>query len=305
MQLLIILISVIIAVGSIYALADKDGRALRPSPLGYATALAVVVGGFILATSVVFVPFGTNEIVTLNGALTDRILYPGMNFKIPVVNGTWKMNVGMRALHVDQSEVFTKDQQNANNDYVINFQLQDSHLKDVASQFRGDGSDTSISDTLIRPRADYWLKQIEPQYNAADLLTHRSDVANALQRALAKDVAPYGVTIPFVSITNITFGPKYQEASEARAAAEQEYQRELTVLKTKAVLANQISTLASGQAKANETIRRSLGDNAAIADAIVRMRALEIISEGWHDGVLPKAMGAGSVLSFGDGSTQK
>ncbi len=83
----------------------------------------------------------------------------------------------------------------------------------------------------------------------------RPHIGRNLQKDLDNDLKPYGINLAFVSITNISFGPQYQQASEARAAAEQEYQKELTVLKTKKVIAQQNEAIAEGQAGANAKLR--------------------------------------------------
>lgn len=265
--------------------------------VGIAGLVGSILAGILISSSMVFVPFGSADIITMNGALTDTVLQPGLNFKLPFVQGVWRMNTQVRALEVQHSSVFTKDQQNADTDYTINFNLQDKQLKEIAENFRGDGADTSISERLIRPRAEYWLKQVEPTYNAADLLTHRSDVANKLQNSLQNDLKQYGVQISFVSITNISFGPQYQQASEARAAAEQEYQKELTVLKTKQVLAKQTEAMAEGQALANERLRASLPSDPRSADAIVQMQMIQLLRDKWN-GQMPSALGQGSLLNI-------
>jgi regulator of protease activity HflC (stomatin/prohibitin superfamily) len=296
-QVLIILLFAL-AAGATYYYFLRTSGIQAAKTTGVAVAGLVLLAGFLVDASVVFVPFGTADLVTLNGALTDRVLQPGMNFKLPFIEGVWPMNTQVRALEVTNSSVFTKDQQNADNDYVINFSLADGHLRDIAQNFRGTGgSDTSIAERLIRPRAEYWLKQIEPTYNAADLLTHRSEVANRLQQALDNDLKPYGINLAFVSITNISFGPQYQQASEARAAAEQEYQKELTVLKTKKVIAQQVEAIAEGQAEANARLRSSLPSDPNAAEAIVQMQMIQLLRDKW-DGTMPVSLGGGSLLNL-------
>ncbi len=284
---------------------QKGRPDLKPTAAGSTALVGSLVAGIVIASAMVFVPFGTNDLVTRNGSLTDRVLMPGLNFKAPIVEGVYPMNMQMRALEIRDSAVFTRDQQNVQNNLVINFSLQDNYLRSIASQFKGDdGRDTSIADRLTQPRAEFYLKQIEPQYDAAPLLTHRAAVANALQRDLEHDVAKYGITLAYVSITDISFGAKYQQTSEERAAAEQEYQKELTVLKTKKVLADQNVETAKGQARANDAIRQSFGNDPRIADALVRTRMIELLDSKWK-GDMPQALGAGSLLSIGNvGTTQ-
>lgn len=316
MQFLIILAFAIVGAVLFYALSTRGSNLIiaggdsarhgglqigfRPRAAGVTALGLCLFFGILIASAMVFVPFGTNDLVTRNGSLTERVLMPGLNFKAPIIEGVYPMNMQMRALEIRDSAVFTRDQQNAQNDLVINFSLQDDHLRSIASQFKGDdGRDTSIAQRLIQPRAEFYLKQIEPQYDAASLLTHRADVANKLQRDLEHDVAKYGIVLAYVSITNITFGAKYQQTSEERAAAEQEYQKELTVLKTKKVLADQNVETAKGQARANTVIRESFGSDPRIADALVRMRMIELLDSKWK-GDMPQALGSGSLLGIGN-----
>src|ERR1700756_3530495 len=100
--------------------------------LGVTGLAASVVVGIGLSSAMVFVPFGSADIITLNGALTNTVLQPGLNFKVPFVQGVWRMNTQVRALDIAHSSVFTKDQQNADNDYTINFSLQDKRLREIA-----------------------------------------------------------------------------------------------------------------------------------------------------------------------------
>ena len=317
MQFLIIMLFIVIGAVLFYALSTRGSNLViaggastrgggglqlgfHPRAAGVTAFALCLFFGIVIASAMVFVPFGTNDLVTRNGSLTDRVLMPGLNFKAPIIEGVYPMNMQMRALEIRDSAVFTRDQQNAQNDLVINFSLQDDHLRSIASQFKGDdGRDTSIAQRLIQPRAEFYLKQIEPKYDAASLLTHRADVANKLQSDLEHDVAKYGISLAYVSITNITFGAKYQQTSEERAAAEQEYQKELTVLKTKKVLADQNVETAKGQARANAAIRESFGNDPRIADALVRMRMIELLDSKWK-GDMPQALGSGSLLGIGN-----
>ena len=88
-------------------------------------------------------------------------------------------------------------------------------------------------------------------------------------------------------------------STEERAAAEQEYQKELTVLKTKKVLADQNVETAKGQARANIAIRESFGTDPRIAEALVRMRMIELLDAKWK-GDMPQALGSGSLLGIGN-----
>jgi regulator of protease activity HflC (stomatin/prohibitin superfamily) len=242
--------------------------------------------------TVVEVPGGRADVITFGGAYTDGLLMPGFNFKAPWF-GTYAVDISTRALHVENSDARSSDQQQVLTNYTLNFALQPNRLKELLTTYAGD----NVTDRIVEPRAEALLKQIEPYYSAAQLLQKRGEVADRVQQQLRAELEPFGVTVVGFLITNINFGEQYQKASEARATAEQELQRAQVVLKTKQVEAEQTVATAEGAARANELIRRSLGSDPNIADAIVKMKTIELLDEKWN-GTMPYALGGNSILSI-------
>jgi regulator of protease activity HflC (stomatin/prohibitin superfamily) len=281
------------AFGVYYALSKPGagGRRLPTRNAAYA-AVAILVAGLALVTTVVEVPGGRADVITFGGAYTDGLLMPGFNFKAPWF-GTYPVDISTRALHVENSDARSSDQQQVLTNYTLNFALQPMRLKELLTTYAGD----NVTDRIVQPRAEALLKQIEPYYSAAQLLQKRGEVADRVSQQLKAELEPFGVTVIGFLITNINFGEQYQKASEARATAEQELQRAQVVLKTKQVEAEQTVATALGAAKANDLIRRSLGGDPAIADAIVKMKTIELLSEKWN-GTMPNALGGNSILSI-------
>jgi regulator of protease activity HflC (stomatin/prohibitin superfamily) len=292
-KLLPLLVFVGAALAAYYALSKSGvgGRRVPTRNGGYAAA-ALVLAGVLFVTSVVEVPGGRADVITFGGAYTDGLLMPGFNFKAPWF-GTYPVDISTRALHVENSDARSSDQQQVLTNYTLNFALQPKRLKELLTTYAGD----NVTDRIVQPRAEALLKQIEPDYSAAQLLQKRGEVADRVEQQLKAELEPFGVTVIGFLITNINFGEQYQKASEARATAEQELQRAQVVLKTKQVEAEQTVATALGAAKANDLIRRSLGSDPNIAEAIVRMKTIELLSEKWN-GTMPNALGGNSILSI-------
>jgi regulator of protease activity HflC (stomatin/prohibitin superfamily) len=292
-KLVPLLVFVAVAIAAFYALS-KPGVAGRrvPTRNGAYAAAALVAAGLLFVTTVVEVPGGRADVITFGGAYTDGLLMPGFNFKAPWF-GTYGVDISTRALQVENSDARSSDQQQVLTNYTLNFALQPNRLKELLTTYAGD----NVTDRIVQPRAEALLKQIEPYYSAAQLLQKRGEVADRVDQQLKAELEPFGVTVIGFLITNINFGEQYQKASEARATAEQELQRAQVVLKTKQVEAEQTVATAMGAAKANDLIRRSLGVDPNIADAIVKMKTIELLSEKWN-GTMPNALGGNSILTI-------
>lgn len=292
-KLIPLFVFVAAAVAAYYALSKPGSGGRRiPTRNGAYAAAALVLAGLLFVTTVVEVPGGRADVITFGGAYTDGLLMPGFNFKAPWF-GTYAVDISTRALHVENSDARSSDQQQVLTNYTLNFALQPNRLKELLTTYAGD----NITDRIVQPRAEALLKQIEPYYSAAQLLQKRGEVAERVDQQLKAELEPFGVTVIGFLITNINFGEQYQKASEARATAEQELQRAQVVLKTKQVEAEQTVATALGAAKANDLIRRSLGGDPYIADAIVKMKTIELLNEKWN-GTMPNALGGNSILSI-------
>jgi len=296
----LIFVAALIAAGALVPMAytgTGTGRRLQVGRL--APAALVVVLGFGLESLLVEVPGSETGVVTLFGQYTQRTLGPGLNVKLPW-EGVIVVNTSVQALKQEKSDAFTSDKQHAYTDYTVNFALRPSAAPDVLRNYQGD-----IENRIIEPRVEFWLKDIEPKYSATDLINNRVGVAQAVQKHLEDDLRDRGVDVVGVYITNISFGDAYQHASEALAAAQQDLQHERIELQIRQVKAQQVVADAQGQASANKLIRDSLPQNPQEADAIVRLRLVNLLETKWN-GTMPQSLGGGSLLSVGEtGSSGK
>jgi prohibitin 1 len=239
-----------------------------------------------------FVEIGGNDaaVVTNFGAYTTTVLHPGLNMKAPW-QGILVMRTSAVVAQLQQDEAFSRDQQVERNDVTVNYSLDDAMVPQIAERYRDD-----ILDQLIKPRIQQWLKTIEPSYTAAQLIANRQQVTDKLREDLVKELGPQGVNVTFVSVTDIVPSKEYQDASEQRAIAQQELQRAQIELQTKGVQGQQNYVTAQYQAKANRELINSFGGDPRLADAIVRLKTIELLRDKWTSGNLPTVMGNGSAL---------
>lgn len=69
------------------------------------------------------------------------------------------------------------------------------------------------------------MKAVVAQYTAAELLTQRSMVSEAIEREIKNRASAFNIVIQNVSITHTGFGKEYTNAVEAKQVAQQEAER--------------------------------------------------------------------------------
>lgn len=68
-------------------------------------------------------------------------------------------------------------------------------------------------------------KGVVAQFDAAQLITKREQVSRAIRDRLVERARDFRIVLDDVSITNLTFGPDYTAAVEAKQVAQQEAER--------------------------------------------------------------------------------
>ncbi len=289
MAFVILLLAIAGALAIVY-LGMRNGHS--PGARTISSAIVVLGLGVIVDTTVAIVPGSETGVVTNLGQITNRTIPPGLNFKLPW-EGVTIVNTSVRALKVEHSDAFTSDRQHAYTNYAVNFSIRPESAPLVLRKYQGE-----IDTRIIEPRVEFWLKDIEPRYSAADLISKRVEVAKSVQEHLETDLRDNGVDIQAVLITNIGFGDQYQKSSEALASAQQDLAHERIELQIKTVQAQQVVASARGQAEANKLIRDSLPRDPRAAEAIVHLRLVNLLETKWN-GAMPTALGGGSLLSIG------
>lgn len=193
---------------------------------------------FIVFSGLVTVNQGTIAVITLFGKY-QRILLPGLRFKIPVLEQIYKrvsiqnrsVELEFQAVTVDQANVYFKSMllysvQNADEETV----------KKVAFKFI---SDKDLMQALIRT-VEGSIRAFVATKKQAEILTARKEIVDYVKDQIDHSLEEWGYHLQDLQINDITFDQQIMESmskvvasNNLKAAAENEGQA-LLITKTKA-----------------------------------------------------------------------
>jgi regulator of protease activity HflC (stomatin/prohibitin superfamily) len=241
----------------------------------------------ILLMTFFIVPAGSVGVVTRFGAV-NRVAYPGIGMKIPLVEGVVKMDVRTQKDEVDTSAA-SKDLQVVTSTIAVNYHLDGKYAVDV---YQNIGS--KYTDIVIAPAIQNIFKATTAKYTAEQLITNREAVRLQAEEALATQLLVYHVIVENFNIVNFDFSPEFNAAIEAKQVAQQQVETARQRLAQAEVDAQTAVALAQGQADAQAALNTSGG----LTDAYLRFLAIS----KW-DGRLPTVVG-GAIPFIDIGQTQ-
>ena len=193
---------------------------------------------FIVFSGLVTVNQGTIAVVTLFGKYR-RILRPGLNFKIPVLEQIYKrvsiqnrsVELEFQAVTVDQANVYFKSMLLYS---VIN--QDEESIKNVAFKFI---ADKDLMQALIRT-VEGSIRAFVATKRQAEILLQRREIVEFVKEQIDHSLQEWGYHLQDLQINDITFDKQIMESmsrvvasNNLKAAAENEGQA-LLITKTKA-----------------------------------------------------------------------
>ena len=193
---------------------------------------------FIVFSGLVTVNQGTIAVITLFGKY-QRILLPGLRFKIPILEQIYKrisiqnrsVELEFQAVTVDQANVYFKS--------MLLYSVQNSDeetVKKVAFKFI---SDKDLMQALIRT-VEGSIRAFVATKRQAEILTARREIVDYVKDQIDHSLEEWGYHLQDLQINDITFDQQIMESmsrvvasNNLKAAAENEGQA-LLITKTKA-----------------------------------------------------------------------
>lgn len=197
----------------------------------------IIILLFILFSGLVSVNQGTIAVVTMFGKYR-RLLLPGLNFKIPVLEQIYKrisiqnrsVELEFQAVTVDQANVYFKSMLLYS---VIN--QDEESIKNVAFKFI---SDKDLMQALIRT-VEGSIRAFVATKRQAEILLLRREIVEFVKEQIDKSLEEWGYHLQDLQINDITFDQVIMESmsrvvasNNLKAAAENEGQA-LLITKTK------------------------------------------------------------------------
>lgn len=244
----------------------------KPMPFRKGLALAAFLTPVLLFTliaSSVSVDTGKIAVMTQYGRVTGQELGEGFHFKNPID----KANIYDIKVQKEEADTMaaSKDLQDVNGKLVVNYRLEAGKVSEI---HRTVGE--LYKEKLVDPAIQEVFKGATAKYDATQLITDRAQVKADAYESLRNRLAPYGIIVQDLSITNFTFSPEFTKSIEAKQVAAQEAQRAQFNLER-----------ARLDAQAQEAQRQTLSAELLQKYAI----------DKW-DGKMPQYVGGGSVFNI-------
>lgn len=228
----------------------------------------VLVALFLASSSYVQVSYGSVGLVTRFGAVTGRIMQPGLNWKIPIVESI----VGYRtqeiiyqtaeqgesqADYVDfPTDTTTADGQQIILKYSIRFRIDPARVNWIANNI---GNEADVVEKVVKFHSRILARNIPKEYAALDLYTGNIlAVQDQFEEQLAPLFAEKGIVLDSFGLRKIEFTEDYKQAVEqkqieAEAITTEQHRAEQATYQAQALV-----ELAKGEAQS--TIERARGD---------------------------------------------
>jgi regulator of protease activity HflC (stomatin/prohibitin superfamily) len=266
----------------------SSGNPLRRLSIGAGVAIGVLVLIAVMgAASVATVSTGHIGIVTSFGAATDRLLQPGLNFKMPFTEGVEEFSIQTQKEEADAAAA-SKDLQAVNARIAVNYRLDPVKVQEV---YRSIGRE--YKNVVIDPQVQEVFKATTAEYTAEELITKREEVKTKARTRLSERLKRYNILVDDFTIINFDFASQeFRNAIEAKQVAAQEVlkaeqERQLQSVRNQQAVERAEAdkkvaiTQAEGQAEAQKL------QQASLSDLYIQNKAIE----KW-DGKLPQFSGS-------------
>jgi len=223
----------------------------------------LIVALIIVFTGLVTVNQGTIAVITLFGKYR-RILMPGLNFKIPILEQVYKtvsiqnrsVELEFQAVTVDQANVYFKSMLLYS---VIN--QDEQSIKNVAFKFI---SEKDLMQALIRT-VEGSIRAFVATKKQAEILLLRREIVEDVKQQIDKSLEDWGYHLQDLQINDITFDQVIMESmsrvvasNNLKAAAENEGQA-LLITKTKGAEAEGNAIKIAAEAEREAARLRGMG----------------------------------------------
>lgn len=186
--------------------------------------IKIAGGGLVALTAAVVALNGLETVDTGNRGIRVTFgevdeaagsLPEGLYFYNPFTTSIKEMNVKVQTWD-GTANTYTKDVQQANIKYVINFRLKPDQAH---TTFRTVG--TSWENALVIPVVNGILKQVVGTYDAVDLVAKRAEATARIQQQLQEQLVSRNVILDRLELVNIQYLKEFEKAVEDKVVAVQ------------------------------------------------------------------------------------
>jgi regulator of protease activity HflC (stomatin/prohibitin superfamily) len=245
------------------------------------------------------VPEGTRG-VKLRMSEAVGVTGTGLQFKLPFFENVVPISVMADSVEIKNAEGGTKDTQPVHTSLVVRYRIAEKDVLEVYKEY----SKTGDLDQYVATATVEAFKAVTSRYDATELISKRSDVSFAVQKAIQDKISKYGAEVINIDMTQFAFAADYMKAIGQKVTEEQQKLAEINKLER--IKVEQQQKVVTAQAEAEAKIAEAKGKAEAVrleAQAlqsnmsILELRRIEvqkIQAERW-DGKMPTTMMGNAV----------
>jgi regulator of protease activity HflC (stomatin/prohibitin superfamily) len=233
---------------------------------------------------------GQRGVLLRFGAVTGEIKEEGLYFKIPFAEQVVLMSTQIQKYTAPVGSS-SKDLQVVTTEVTLNYQLNASSVGETYRNMRMD-----YESRVIQPYIQEAVKSTTANFDAEQLITRRPQVKDELQELMTERLAPLGIAVVQLSITDFQFSSTFQDSIEAKVKAVQQALEAENALRRVEFESQQAITRAQAEAKGLEL------QKAQITAQLLELRRIEVQGravEKWN-GVMPTVVTSGGPVPMLD-----
>lgn len=250
------------------------------------TAFFIILIIVIAVFPIVIIGAGERGVVFNNvSGVQDKVLGEGTHFRTPFIETIKTFDIRVQK-HEVTAQAASKDLQTVTTKVVVNYHLDAARVNKIYQSFP---DETSIVDRIVVPNTSEVVKAATAQYTAEELLAKRAELKGKIDVGLSERLKSYNVILDDVSIVDLDFSPEFNQAIEAKAAAEQQAlkaEKDLVRIKTEA---EQKIATAKADAESIRIQTEALSQN---------QNLIELEKAKRWDGKLPTTIVGGDTIPF-------
>lgn len=251
--------------------------------------ILLIIVFIVICNPIAIVGVGERGVKVTLGKVSPVSYTEGIHFITPFISHIRNMNVKTQKNYVE-TDVYTKDIQQARISYVLNYNLQPENAHKM---FREVGM--YYFDTIVNPVVEGTIKDVIGKWNAQDLVANREKASQEILVKLQNHLAPKYINVTDFQMTAIAYSGVFEKAIENKVTAEQEALRAKN--KTVQIEEEAKQKLISAEAEAKSMSIR--------ANALTKNKALvEYEAVQKWDGKMPEYM-LGNSMPFINIGTKK
>lgn len=266
--------------------AGEGGHSRKPNYMlaGFLSILVFLISlGLACFTQV---PTSTIGVVTVFGDPQQQILTEGPHFILPV-SVVHPVSIGLETVQIKQAEAASKDMQRVFTSITMNYRVDPERARGLFIK----NPALNYEDSYVGPAMFETFKAVAARYTAEQLITMRNQVSSDIVAALKTKLAPYGMIVQDINITDFSFSKAFDDAIEAKVTATQKAEQAERDLQRVKYETEQKVAQAQGEAQAIQIQSQAIQQNGG--EAYLRLQAIN----HWN-GQLPTYVTGNAPLPF-------